>query len=143
MECIIYSNLDPEVGDKFWLDDERENLDIQLEKPILVIGYLGYWNGRRQGYKIIESGNIKDILYDDSDYVKWYGDGYNIRATATHHDETNYYEYREIKNEDNIEKLLDQIYYGKRITRSKLNYYTRSLFPYVANVYGWKNEKNK
>ena len=29
------------------LDDERCNLDIQLSAPILVIGDLGLWNGRR------------------------------------------------------------------------------------------------
>lgn len=139
MERIIYSNFDPEVGDGFWLDDERENLNIQLENPILVIADLGFWNGRRQGYKIIESGNIKDILYDECDYVKWYSDGHNIKAIASHHDGTNYYEYREIRDRDKIENLLEQIYYGKQITRSKLNYYTRSIHPYIAKIYGWEN----
>ena len=41
-----------------YLNDERENLDIQLSQPILVIGDLGMWNGRRMGYKEIASGNI-------------------------------------------------------------------------------------
>lgn len=139
MEHIIYSNFDPEVGDEFWLEDERENLDIQLENPILVIADLGLWSGRRQGYKIIESGNIKDILYDECDYVKWYSDGYNVKATASHHDGTNYYEYREIRDMDNIGNLLELIYYGKKISRSKLNHYTKSIHPYVAEIYGWKH----
>ena len=30
-----------------YLDDERSNLDIQLSRPILVVGDLGLWNGRR------------------------------------------------------------------------------------------------
>lgn len=33
-----------------YLDDERMNLDIQLDKPILVIVDLGLWNGRYSGY---------------------------------------------------------------------------------------------
>ena len=30
-----------------YLDDERSNLDIQLSRPILVVGDLGLWHGRR------------------------------------------------------------------------------------------------
>ena len=46
-----------------YLDDERVNLNIQEAQPIIVIADLGRWNGRFQGYKMIESGNIKDCLY--------------------------------------------------------------------------------
>lgn len=53
------------------LDDERCNLDIQLSSPILVIGDLGLWYGRRTGYKEIESGNIRDCLYSDTDYTTY------------------------------------------------------------------------
>ena len=45
-----------------YLNDERVNLNVQLSQPILVIGDLGLWNGRRMGYKEIESGNIRDCL---------------------------------------------------------------------------------
>lgn len=41
-----------------YLDDERMNLDIQLDKPILVIVDLGLWNGRYSGYKEIKSAMI-------------------------------------------------------------------------------------
>lgn len=119
-----------------YLDDERSNLDIKLDGRILVIADLGLWNGRRQGYKIIR-GNIADILYDESDYAEWYSDDYNIRAKAIHHDGTNYYLYREIREERNIQNLLDAIYNGEEISRSKLNYYTKSINPYVKKVYGW------
>ena len=53
------------------LDDERCNLNIQLSSPILVIGDLGLWYGRRTGYKEIESGNIRDCLYSDTDYTTY------------------------------------------------------------------------
>ena len=32
------------------------NLDVQLSQPILVVGDLGLWYGRRMGYKEIPSG---------------------------------------------------------------------------------------
>ena len=50
-----------------YLDDERVNLNIQLDQPILIIGDLGLWTGRHIGYKEIESGNIRDCLYSDRD----------------------------------------------------------------------------
>lgn len=120
-----------------YLDDERANLDMLIDGHILIIADLGLWNGRRQGYRIHE-GNVKNILYDaDADYIEWYSDGYNIKATAVHHDGTNFYEYRVIREDRNIQNLLDAIYNGEEITRKKVNYYTKSLEPYVAKVYGW------
>ena len=122
----------------YYLDDERMNLNRKVDGRILVIADLGLWNGRKSGYKIINSCNISDILSDNSDYVEWYGDGYNIRCTAHHHDGTNHYLYRVIREDRNIDNLLDAIYNGEEITRSKLNYYTTSLYKDVANVYGWR-----
>ena len=126
----IYEELD------HYIDDERMNLDVTTDGRILVVTDLGLWYGRRQGYRILD-GNVKNILSADVDYVEWYSDGYNIKATAAHHDGTNYYEYRVIREDRNIQNLLDAIYNGEEITRKKLNYYTRSLEPYVRRVYGW------
>ena len=50
-----------------YFQDEKTNLDIQLSRPILVVGDLGLWHGRRMGYKEIESGNISDCLYTERD----------------------------------------------------------------------------
>jgi hypothetical protein len=125
-----------EDNDMF-LDDERDNLNIQLDNPILVIADLGLWNGRHSGYKIIQSGNIKDILYSDCDYVEWYSDGYNILARMSHHDGTNYLTYKEIRSGVDIDNLLNKIYNGKYYSMSYLRRYTRSILPYVAGVYGW------
>lgn len=119
-----------------YLDDERANLNKKTDGRILVIASLGLWDGRRQGYKIL-NGNVNSIFTTGEDYTEWYSDGYNIKAIASHHDGTNYYEYRVIREDRNIENLLDAIYNGEEITRKKLNYYTKSLHPYVAKVYGW------
>jgi hypothetical protein len=120
-----------------YLNDERQNLNKVVDGRILVIADLGRWYGRVQGYKIIDSGNIADILYTECDYAEWYGDGYNIRSVGMHHDGTNYAEYRMIREDRNIENLLNDIYDGKEISRTKMNYYTKSLYPFVAAVYGW------
>ena len=122
---------------QMYLDDERMNLRKNLDGRILVIADLGLWDGRKQGYKII-GNKLSNILYDEhAEYIEWYSDGYNIKATAHHHDGTNFYLYREIREDKNIENLLDAIYNGEEISRSKLNYYTKSIHPYVASVYGW------
>ena len=139
----------PEVTDEYeqynliedmnmeYLEDERCNLNEKVDGRILVIADLGLWDGRRQGYKILDN-TISDILYDrDGEYLEWYGDGYNIKATVSHHDGTNFYEYRVIREDRNIENLLDAIYNGEEINRKKLNYYTKSLYPYIEKIYGW------
>lgn len=123
-----------------YLDDERTNLDIQLSQPIVVIGDLGLWNGRRQGYKLIESGNIKDCLYSDTDMTEWYVDRYgDLRADAVHHDGTNYYLYRVFKDgvtEAQKENLLEKVYRG-RATRADITRVTRRLGDEIGRVYGW------
>jgi hypothetical protein len=121
-----------------YLYDEGYNLNKEVDGRILIIGDLGLWNGRVNGYKIIESRNIKNILSSDCEYVEWYGDGYNIRCTGHHHDGTNHYLYRVIREDRNIDNLLDAIYNGEEISRRKMNYYTKSLYKDVANVYGWR-----
>ena len=121
-----------------YIYDERINLNKKVDGRILVIGDIGRWNGRVSGYKIIDSGKISDILYTECDYVEWYGDGHNIRSVEHHHDGTNYCLYRVIREDRNIDNLLDAIYNGEEITSSKLNYYTKSIYKDVANVYGWR-----
>lgn len=121
-----------------YLYDEMSNLNKQASGRILIIADLGLWNGRRLGYKILGC-NIKEIfdMSGSFDYAEFYGDGYNIKGTEHHHDGTNYYEYRVIREDRNIENLLDAICNGEEISRKKLNYYTKSLYPYVAKIYGW------
>ena len=99
-----------------YLDDERANLDIQCNTDIIVFGDIGRWNGRREGYKIIESGNIKDCLYSECDMNEWYVDrDGDLRSTQIHHDGRNYLYYRKFKDglsSDDREDFLDKFYYG-------------------------------
>ena len=123
-----------------YLDDERTNLNIQLSQPILVIGDLGLWHGRRCGYKEIESGNIRDCLYADTDYSTWYVDKLgDLRCDAIHHDGTDHYLYRAYKDgvrESQIDLLKDKLYRGIA-TRADVTRITRRLGDDIARVYGF------
>ncbi len=129
-----------------YLSDERVNLNIQLSQPIIVIGDLGRWNGRVMGYKMIDSGNIKDCLYSDTDFTEWYVDKYgDFRADAIHHDGTNHYLYRVFKDgvtESQIERLQDKIYMGKA-TRADITRVTKRLGDEIGRVYGWDFPKSR
>ena len=114
-----------EVSDEEWaeevycrLDDERSNLNKEVDGIIVVFGNLGLWNGRRRGYQILGS-TIADILKSQCDDAEWYGDGYNIRGRMDHHDGN---------------REIDEEVFRRR---------TRSLYPYVAAVYGWKTRQRK
>lgn len=120
-----------------YFGDEQMNLDKEVDGRILVIADLGLWHGRVSGYKILDCTVSSILSMGECDYAEFYDDGYNIRATAHHHDGTNRYEYRIIREDRDIDRLLTAIYNGEQITRKKLNYYTKSLRPAVASVYGW------
>lgn len=130
-----------EINDDY-LDDERINLNIQLSEPIIAIGDLGLWNGRRSGYRMIESGNIRDCLYSDRDidYAEWYVDKYgDFRADMIHHDGTNYILYRVFKDgttDWQKENLKEKIYNGMA-ARADITRVTRRLGDEIAKVRGF------
>ena len=127
-----------------YLDDERSNLNIQLGSPILVIGDIERWNGRVSGYKEIQSGNIRDCLYADTDYTTWFVDKKgDLRCDAIHHDGKNHYLYRAYKpgsTEAQIERLKEKIYNGIA-TRADIARVTLRLGDENGKVYGWNFPK--
>ena len=123
-----------------YLDDERLNLNVQLSQSILVVADIGRWNGRFMGYKEIESGNIRDCLYSDTDYSTWYVDKLgDLRCDAIHHDGTIHYLYRTYKDgvtEEQIDRLKEKIY-NRTATRTDIKRITRRLGDDIAKVYGF------
>lgn len=122
------------------LEIERTNLDIELPGQIIVIGRLGLWFGTRQGYKLLHSSNVKDILYSlcrGESTCHYFSDGYDICATEAHHDGTNFYTYRYIRPDVDIDPFLNLVASGAPIASSIMKKYTGSLVPYVHPVYGW------
>lgn len=124
-----------------WHDEEWSNLDIATQNPILIIADLGLWSGRRLGYAVLDTQNVRAIFSSTiGDTQTFYGDAYNIHCEDVHHDGTNYYLYRELIGPTEVcTPLLDAIYQGKdhKKIKNKLRRYSRSLLPYVADIYGW------
>ena len=118
-------------------EDEQSNLYKKLDGRILAIANMGLWNGRRAGYKIL-GNNLNEVLTSSigCDEKEVYCDSYNVCALGYHHDGYNTVEFREIREDRNIENLLDKIYNNEPITRKEINYYTKSLRPYVKQIYG-------
>ena len=117
------------------LDDERANLNVEVDGYIVAFASLGLWNGRVNGAKLVGT-NVRDILHSNDDYVTWYCDPYNVKAEMIHHDGTNYVIYRVARNKEFAEKLVNMIAYNG-MTEEQFKRATRSLRPYVAEVYGW------
>lgn len=143
MEDESYKVSDEEWADEVyhWLDDERSNLDREIEGVIIAFAVVGTWRGPRQGYQFLGS-NIAGILQSQCDDAEWYGDGYNIRGRMIHHDGTNSVLYRIAKDREEAERIADKIYYGE-IDEVGFRRRTRSLYPHVADVYGWKTRVHK
>lgn len=123
-----------------YLEDERANLDIRLGQPIIVIGGPGFRHGRGTGYKMIDSGNISDCLYDSNGRTEWYVDGYgNLRADSCRHAVTEHYLYRLIKDgatDEQIGLLRDALCSGKP-AGGYISRFTRRLGDEVCRAYGW------
>ena len=117
-------------------EDERSNLFKIIDGRILCIASMGLWNGRKSGYKIL-GNNLNEILTTGigCDEKEVYCDAYNVYAEGYHHDGRNYVEFREIREDRNIENLIDKIHSEQGATRREINYYTRSLRPYIKQIY--------
>lgn len=120
-----------------WFEDEESNLYRNLTGRVIAIANMGLWNGRCSGYKIL-GNNLNEVLTCGigCDEKEVYCDAYNVKAEGYHHDGRNFVEFREIREARDIDALLTKIYNNEKISRSTLNYYTKSLRPYVKEVYG-------
>ena len=131
-----------EINDEY-LDDERVNLNIKLNRDIIVIADLGLWNGRKTGYKEIRSRNIADCLYSRDDYMTWYVDERgDLRGDGVHHDGTNHYLYRVYKDNvtaRQIDNFHEKLYTGTA-TEKDIERVTRRLGDEIGAVYGWTFE---
>ena len=118
-----------------WYDDTRLNLSKKLNGRIVAITDVGRWNGRCTGYKLL-GDNLNEILsFFNCDYINVYTDTYNVKADIYHHDGTHHVEYRELKEDTNYDVLLDKLYNQEPVSREMIRRYTKSLKPYVKQVY--------
>lgn len=117
------------------LDDERANLNVEVDGYIVAFADLGLWDGRHNGSKVIGT-NVKDILSTKDDYATWYCDVHNVKCDTVHHDGRNHILYRVAKNKEQADSLAYRIAY-EDMTEEEFRRATKSLRPYVAKVYGW------
>lgn len=164
---IIWSNLNlnledwkdfleeehPDVTDKYeqydlvsklnneYLGDEQMNCNIHTVGRIIAIANLGFWNGRRMGYKLLDH-NVNDCLqFEEScGYAEFYCDRYNLCSTQYHHDGNHHITYREFRpniTSEQADNFCWKLYEGKA-TQKDITRYTRSLKPYIKEIYGWR-----
>lgn len=134
---------DEEVNDEVYsleemnYDDARLNLNKRLNGRIVAIADVGTWRGRFSGYKLMGS-NLNEVLdFGSCDYINVYADQYNVKADMYHHDGVHHVEYRELKENTNYDLLLDKLYDQEEVTREDIRKYTKSLRPYIKQVYGF------
>jgi len=119
----------------FYFDEELTNLDIEVDGYIIAFARIGTWQGVKQGGGLVGT-NVKDILSSNCDYCTWYCDRFNVRFEGSHHDGNNSYLYRVANSKEKAKRLVDKIAYHD-MSEEEFRKVTKSLRPYVANVYGW------
>lgn len=117
--------------------DEKSNLDVDVNGVIVAFGDLGLWHGRVNASKVIGT-NVHDILNCTcGDYIHFYCDRWNTYCTDIHHDGRNHYLFRVAKDRDEAERIAHKVGY-EGMTREQFMRATKSLRPYIADVYGFK-----
>lgn len=129
-----------ELNDEYF-EDEKSNLNKSIDGDLIVIADLGLWNGRRTGYGIIENAKLSTCLKQMYDYAEWYvtRDG-EFQSRQIHHDGTNYYTYRKIKegiDEDTLYEFKEKMYDGVA-TQEDFDRVTEKLGKAVGEIYGWE-----
>lgn len=125
-------------NEEITFEDEIVILNKELDGRVLAIASMGLWNGRVSGYKILDN-NLNEVVKASigCDEKHVYCDRYNVLAEGYHHDGRNYVEFREIREDKDIDRFLEKIYMNEPITRAEVRKYTKSLRPRVKEIYGF------
>lgn len=147
----------PEVTDEYeqysicvdmnneYFGDEQANLNVEVPTDIVAMADMGLWHGRRDGWRVLwNRRNLSDVLSFDLlscsvEYAEWFVEDGDLQATGMHHDGTNHYVFRRLRDDltdEDIEKLEDF-----EVTYEELLDMTVSLAPDVCKVYGWEEVK--
>lgn len=119
----------------FYLDAEKCNLDKPLENKIIIIADLGFWDGRKLGYRIVDANLNKIFDIGEWDEAHWYYDRYDVHCRNPHHDGVHYLKFRELKDSKYEDIICKKIYDGT-LTSKDITRYTKSLVPYIKEIYG-------
>lgn len=142
MSRITYEKFDSWYYDdmNMYFENEKYNLDVELPSEIIAFANVGRWNGRYNGYKVL-GNNLNEIFNYGEDYNEWKVDQYGrVEQRATHHDGTNYVEYRLLKptlTDEQKENFFDRLDY-EGMDEKTMRRYTVRLGDVIGDVYGWK-----
>ena len=118
------------------IEDERMNLDKEVNGVIVAFADLGLWDGHHNGIKIVGT-NVSDILTDfGGDMNTWFADRYNVRCVSRHHDGTNQILFRYVDDMDKARRL-ERRFMTEDMTEDKFVRATKTLVHHVNAVYGW------
>ena len=138
---------------QFWYEDndfnydcERANLNKDIDGCIIALAhryshYGAICGNGREGTKIIGC-NIADILSSNADDADWWAEDYNINGRTADHDGSWSITYRVCKDMDEAERLQNLAYFGK-LDNADIMARTKSLYPYIAKIYGWPYRGSK
>lgn len=126
-------------------EDDLDNLQWELKRKqaagqIIAIVDMGLWNGRKNGYKLLERNveDIIDLIADYDNYEIYRDTDGNVKMTLSHHDGTHYVLFREFKPHITDSQMNDFI---STLLRGELNNYiigryTKSINEYVQGITG-------
>ena len=116
--------------------DTSKTLEWDTSGRILVIALIQLENGDvKRAYRVLKN-NLNEILLNAGGSLEVYYDGEDVHAEEVHKNGTNFYTYRELKENTQYQKLLEKIYYQKAITNKEIKKYTSSLDEYMYAIYG-------
>ncbi len=120
--------------------DEKENLNEYIDGYIIALGsrwsHYGVICGNGRTGMALAGDNLRDIFMLHGDIIKFWGQDYNIQARSTDHDGTWNVTFRVCKSEEEAEKFMEKGYSNDEIMDR-----TKSLYPYIAKIYGWPYRK--
>lgn len=113
------------------MDFMRYCLSDSVNQSIICFGNLGLRDGIEYGVKVYSGKyGYSQLFYSSCDCSMWYVDkNFDLRYTGIHHDGTNAYLYRAIKDNLSGRQLenLFRIAMRKELSRAQLNRYTKPI----------------
>lgn len=131
---------DEQIMQCIWetFNDERANLNETIPYGyIYAFANVGFWNGTRTGIKEL-GGELSNIIdYFGNDEIEIFADKYNVRAIGSNHDGRTTILFRWVDSAQDKDYIADKLHKGE-LTEENFIRHTKSIRPFVAKVYGWK-----
>ena len=118
--CDFYDQL-------LWDDLDSSMKDFLEDKPLIISGYAGLWNGKSEGGKIVVGWEGVREAFNNIDYIKIYEVNGRLCLECSHHDGTNYWEVKEVTprgmgwyyghEDEDRRTIVETLFYTKGMSR--------------------------